>query len=180
MRTYPFSQWGAIKGYCDSFRKTGKEIILTTGCFDILHVGHLELIRYCIEQGQVVIVGLNSDESIRRLKGPTRPFVCEEDRGSIVFALHGVVMVTLIEQDTPCELIEYIKPTIYVKGGDYDPEKLPERATVLANGGVVLRGPFVPGWSTTTLARRLGGLNSTLTEQCPECGGTLTCRPCTS
>ncbi len=98
--------------------------IFTNGCFDVLHRGHLELLKYCRSLGQKVIVGINSDESVRRLKGPDRPIVSQEDRRALLEELKCVDQVFIFEEDTPYELIQMTKPDIIVKGGDYSPKEV--------------------------------------------------------
>ena len=97
--------------------------IFTNGCFDVLHIGHIELLKYCATLGEV-IVGLNSDESVRRLKGPSRPFNNEIDRAQILESIKYVSSVHIFQEDTPYELIKMIKPDLIVKGGDYKPEQV--------------------------------------------------------
>ena len=97
--------------------------IFTNGCFDVLHIGHIELLKYCAALGEV-IVGLNSDESVRRLKGPSRPFNNEIDRAQILESIKYVSSVHIFQEDTPYELIKMIKPDLIVKGGDYKPEQV--------------------------------------------------------
>jgi D-beta-D-heptose 7-phosphate kinase/D-beta-D-heptose 1-phosphate adenosyltransferase len=132
---------------------------MTAGCFDILHVGHLKLLQALSQRCSLVVVGLNSDASVHRLKGDGRPFNSQYERAEMVVGLKTVSLVGLIEEDDPCELVTVVRPNVYMKGGDYDPESLIERPTVVYYGGIVVRGPMVPGRSTTALARRLCASN---------------------
>ena len=136
-------------------RKEGKKIVFTNGCFDLLHVGHARYMASAKALGDILIVGLNSDESVKRLKGATRPFVQQDDRAELLAFLEAIDYVTIFEEDTPEELIRFLKPDIHVKGGDYKPEELPEAKIVWHYGGKVEILPFVDGRSTTNLARRI-------------------------
>jgi rfaE bifunctional protein nucleotidyltransferase chain/domain len=153
--SYPFIDRMNLKRLCDDYRARGFTIGMTAGCFDILHLGHVELIGQLRQIAEIVVVGLNSDTSVRRLKGDGRPFNNHFERGMVVKALAGVHYVVLIEEETPCELIRVVQPHFYMKGGDYDPLAIPEKFEVDLYGGKVLQGPLVQGHSTTALARRL-------------------------
>lgn len=130
-------------------------LVLTNGCFDILHRGHVELLARARELGDMLLVALNTDDSVRRLKGAGRPIVGEEDRGLVVAALESVDAVTFFDEDTPAELIAEIVPDVLVKGGDYAPERVVGRDTVERAGGRVVIIPFVQGRSTSTLIDRI-------------------------
>jgi rfaE bifunctional protein nucleotidyltransferase chain/domain len=132
-------------------------VSLTTGCFDILHYGHMSLINDIEYRWprNIVVVGINSDESVRRLKGLSRPIIPQSVRAEMVASLDAVSYVCIFDESTPEELIEKIKPKIFVKGGDYTIDDLPEAAAVRRNGGEVYILPLVPGWSTTDLVRRI-------------------------
>ena len=127
----------------------GKKIVFTNGCFDILHPGHV----YCLEQarnlGDVLIVGLNSDSSVTRLKGDGRPVFPEGDRAILLKALRVVDAVVVFQEDTPANLLRTLKPDVYVKGGDYRIEDLPEAEVVRLIGAKAAVVPFKPGYSTT-------------------------------
>ena len=127
------------------------KIIFTNGCFDILHRGHLELLKYCRSIGRWVIVGLNSDESVKRLKGSKRPIISQNDRKAILEELRCVDEVVVFDDDTPHKLIKQIKPDIIVKGGDYKPEDVigSDLAEVRIFG-------FIDGHSTTKIIKHIG------------------------
>ena len=126
-------------------------IIFTNGCFDILHRGHVEYLEQAKQLGDWLVVGLNSDASVRRLKGDGRPFNCEEDRLAVLFALRCVDEVLIFDEDTPLKLIQTIKPDIVVKGGDYAPED------VVSNGLPVVILPFIVNHSTTRTLHAING-----------------------
>ena len=136
-------------------RSRGKTVVFTNGCFDILHLGHVRLLYEAGLLGDFLVVGINSDDSVRRLKGPSRPLVPEEDRAEILAALEPVSAVTIFPEDTPEELISILKPDIHVKGGDYDIKEIPEAKIVESYGGEVRLIPLVPGHSTTELANKI-------------------------
>ncbi|MBV8232938.1 MAG: D-glycero-beta-D-manno-heptose 1-phosphate adenylyltransferase [Planctomycetaceae bacterium] len=136
-------------------RQAGRTVVFTNGCFDLLHVGHLRLLRRAAELGDFLVVGLNSDESVRRLKGPSRPINPEDARAELLAGLECVDAVTIFGEDTPLELIDAILPDVLVKGGDYRPEEVVGRDEVEASGGRLVLIPLVEGHSTTHLARRI-------------------------
>ncbi len=126
--------------------------VFTNGCFDLLHVGHLRTLQWARSQGDALVVGVNSDASVRSLgKGPTRPLVPQEERAEMLAGLTCVDYVVIFEEPTPLPLLERLRPEVHVKGGDYRLEDLPESPLVLGYGGQVLITPLVPGRSTTTL-----------------------------
>ena len=130
--------------------------VFTNGVFDILHRGHTTYLAQARSLGGSLVVALNSDASARRLgKGPDRPLNAENDRAAMVAALESVSLVTWFDEDTPLELITALRPDILVKGGDYDMQKLAETAVVQAYGGTALAIPFVAGYSTTALVRKI-------------------------
>lgn len=137
------------------YRKQGRRIVLTNGCFDLLHSGHVALLAEARQCGDVLIVGVNSDASIRRLKGPTRPVSRLEDRVRVLAALSSVDHVVAFEEDTCCVLVEALRPDVYVKGGDYTRETLPEAALVESLGGMVRFIPHTQPHSTTHLIQRI-------------------------
>jgi len=136
-------------------RNQGKTIVTTNGCFDIIHSGHIQYLSDAAACGDILIVGINSDSSVARLKGPTRPVQKEQDRAFILAALKMVDFVFVFDEPDPCAFLEQIRPDIHVKGGDYTPEKLPETAIVEKHGGKITIVPFLPGHSTTTLISRI-------------------------
>lgn len=136
-------------------REQGRRIVFTNGCFDVLHLGHTSYLRQASELGDRLVVGVNSDASVRRLKGPERPVNGEEDRAAVLAALECVDYVTVFDDDTPIGLLEELRPDVYVKGGDYSPEMLEETAVVRAFGGEVQIVGYVPAHSTTELVERI-------------------------
>lgn len=131
-------------------------VVFTNGVFDVLHRGHVTYLAQARELGASLVVALNTDASARRLgKGPDRPLNNEQDRAVVLAALASVSLVTWFDEDTPLELIAQLKPAILVKGGDYDMNKLAETAVVHGYGGRALAIPFVSGYSTTELVRRI-------------------------
>ena len=141
----------------DGLRKEGKKIVTTNGCFDILHVGHVRILEAARRQGDVLIVGINSDESVRKLKGPSRPINAESDRAEVLLNLRSVDYVTVFGEQTPVEFLTEIKPDVHVKGADYTPEQLAETPVVQQFGGVVKILELVPGKSTSSIVSRIQG-----------------------
>lgn len=132
-----------------------QRVVFTNGCFDILHRGHIEYLAQAASLGDVLIVGLNTDESVSRLKGPDRPIVDEHSRASALAALSFVTKVVYFNEDTPLELIAAVKPDFLVKGGDYKPENIVGYDVVTQNGGQVLTISLVEGLSTTNLINKI-------------------------
>ncbi len=137
------------------WRSSGETVVFTNGCFDLLHVGHILLLEQCRRFGSKLVLGLNSDESVRRLKGSARPIVGERERARVMAALAAVDVVVLFDQDTPLELIRALRPDVLVKGGDYEVGTVVGHAVVLAAGGRVEIVPTVEGFSTTGLVRKM-------------------------
>lgn len=143
-------------------RAEGKKLVLTNGCFDLLHVGHVRYLQQARNLGDALAVAINDDASVRRLKGPGRPINSARDRAEILGAMEVVDIVTVFSEDTAEEVVRAVQPSIYVKGGDYsdNPEEAkfpPEGVIVRAYGGEVHVLPYVPGRSTTEMLRRIGG-----------------------
>ncbi|MCR5256846.1 MAG: D-glycero-beta-D-manno-heptose 1-phosphate adenylyltransferase, partial [Desulfovibrio sp.] len=134
-----------------SWRRAGERIVFTNGCFDLLHIGHVHVITEAARQGDRLIVAVNSDSSVRRLKGPQRPVQREEARAAVVAALDGVDAVVIFGEDTPLALIEAVKPDVLVKGGDYTVDTVVGAPQVLARGGRVHLVPTLEGYSTTSI-----------------------------
>jgi D-beta-D-heptose 7-phosphate kinase/D-beta-D-heptose 1-phosphate adenosyltransferase len=133
-------------------------LVFTNGVFDLLHVGHVHLLEAAKEQGVALVVGLNTDASVRRLgKGTERPLVAEADRARVLAALAAVDCVVLFDEDTPLELIRALRPDVLVKGADYATDQIVGAADVESWGGRVVRIPLVPGQSTSSLVQRLRG-----------------------
>ncbi len=138
-----------------AWKASGERVVFTNGCFDLLHVGHVRYLNAAKALGDRLVVGLNSDASVRRLKGPDRPVTPEDERAEVLAALASVDAVTLFEEDTPLELITSVTPDILVKGGDWALDAVVGREHVLAAGGRVLTLPVVPGRSTSALIAAL-------------------------
>ena len=132
-----------------SIRKTNKKIVFTNGCFDLFHKGHRDLIRQSFSFGDILLVGLNSDESVKRLKGEDRPMQNEVDRKIALLNTGYVNEVYIFDDDTPLKLINLIKPDILVKGGDYAPNEIVGYEEVTSSGGEIRIVPLTPGFSTT-------------------------------
>lgn len=133
-----------------------RPLVLTNGCFDILHAGHVRYLTQARAQGRSLVVGLNSDRSVKQLKGDHRPIVTENERAEVLRALKAVDAVVIFDELTADRLITTLRPDIYVKGGDYTPETLPEAKTVDAIGGKILLIPIEVQTSTTKILQRLG------------------------
>jgi D-glycero-beta-D-manno-heptose 1-phosphate adenylyltransferase len=144
----------ALAEECRKLRKQGKTVVFTNGCFDVLHAGHLDYLLFARKQGDRLMVGLNSDASVRRNKGEERPVVNENERQRLLAALEAVDGVTLFDEDEPRALIETLLPDVLVKGADWS-HYVSGREAVEANGGRVVLAPLTPGRSTTDLIRRL-------------------------
>lgn len=142
----------------NGWRVLGRRVVFTNGCFDILHHGHLDLLAKAANHGNVLVVGVNTDSSVQRLKGPTRPVTNEQDRLFQLASLMCVDAVCLFDEDTPAELIKLIKPDVLVKGGDYTIDKIVGADFVLQSGGQVEIIPFVEGYSTTGLISKIRNL----------------------
>jgi rfaE bifunctional protein nucleotidyltransferase chain/domain len=140
---------------CNALRATGKKIVFTNGCFDILHRGHIEQLARAADMGDVLMVGVNTDASVKGLKGPGRPVNSEDDRSFQLAALLCVDIVCLFDEETPASLIEAIRPDVLVKGGDYTVDQIAGADFVLQHGGRVEIIPFVSGYSTTSLIGRI-------------------------
>jgi D-beta-D-heptose 7-phosphate kinase/D-beta-D-heptose 1-phosphate adenosyltransferase len=133
----------------------GKKVVFTNGCFDLLHAGHVSYLQRARELGDLLVLGLNSDASVQRLKGPTRPLVQQDDRAQVMAALACIDYVVIFDEDTPLQLIEALRPDILVKGGDYTPETVVGRQQVESWGGRVELISFVEGRSTTGLVEKI-------------------------
>ncbi|MGB5816108.1 MAG: D-glycero-beta-D-manno-heptose-7-phosphate kinase [Thermoanaerobaculia bacterium] len=147
--------WLALTEQVDAWKRKGLRIVFTNGCFDLLHSGHLSLLRQAAEQGDVLVVGINSDPSVARLKGPERPLVPERERVAMLAALESVDVVTVFDEDTPLELIQHVEPDVLVKGEDYKLDEVVGREEVESHGGRVTLVPLLPEYSTSSLIDRL-------------------------
>lgn len=139
----------------DRRRARGEKIVFTNGCFDILHVGHARYLAEARALGDLLVVGLNSDASVKLLKGESRPIVPEEERAEMLAHLECVDYVSLFDEQRPDDLIEVVRPHIHAKGGDYRPEELPEAAVVRRHGGEVVVLSLVKGKSTTNIVEKI-------------------------
>lgn len=137
------------------WRAAGQRIVFTNGCFDLLHYGHLHYLAEARDLGTRLIIGLNSGDSVRRLKGPTRPINDESTRSHMLAALEMVDAVVIFDEDTPLELIKIVLPDVLVKGGDWKPEQIVGSDIVLARGGEVRSLPFIAGYSTTKIEQKI-------------------------
>ena len=137
------------------WKELGEKIVFTNGCFDILHAGHIHLLREAKNLGDRLLIGLNSDQSVRNLKGPGRPLNPEDARASVLQSLSMVDGVTIFQEDTPREIIKEIVPHFLVKGGDYSVENVVGADTVRASGGEVVLIPILKGYSTSDLITRI-------------------------
>jgi len=137
-------------------RQPGR-VVFANGVFDLLHPGHVDVLIGARARGDVLVVGLNSDASVKRLKGPDRPVRSEGERAYVLAALEAVDAVTLFEQDTPLQLVQLLQPDVIVKGGDYSPDTVVGANEVRARGGEVVIIPLTPGHSTTSTIDRLRG-----------------------
>jgi glycerol-3-phosphate cytidylyltransferase len=140
-------------------RESGKSIVTTNGCFDLIHSGHVRYLFDASMKGDALIVGINSDASVARLKGPQRPVQKEMDRAYIIAALKSVECTFIFEENDPVRFLSLIKPDVHVKGGDYKPEQLPEKAVVEQLGGRIEIVPFLPGYSTTGIVKKIRSSN---------------------
>ncbi len=136
-------------------RLRNEKIVFTNGCFDILHVGHARYLAQARALGDILVVGLNSDASVRGLKGDNRPLVPQEERAEMLAHLASVDYVSIFDELRPDALLEIVRPNIHVKGGDYRAEELPEAAVVLKHGGRIEIIPLVEGRSTTNIVDRI-------------------------
>ena len=146
-----------LERVADDLRKQGKRLVTTNGCFDLLHVGHVRILKAARALGDVLIVGLNDDASVRRLKGDGRPINNQDDRAEILTSLACVDFVTVFPEDTPVEFLALVKPAIHVKGADYKPGDLAETPVVERFGGEVKILELVPDRSTSSIVARLSG-----------------------
>jgi D-glycero-beta-D-manno-heptose 1-phosphate adenylyltransferase len=137
------------------WRSADKTIVFTNGCFDILHAGHIASLTEAAEQGDILIVGLNADDSVRKLKGPGRPMNDQDSRALLLAALTMVDAVIVFSEPTPRELILSIRPDVLVKGGDYKPDEIAGAKEVMEYGGRIVINKIVPGFSTTSIITKI-------------------------
>jgi rfaE bifunctional protein nucleotidyltransferase chain/domain len=144
-----------LAGKTGEWRKSGEVIVFTNGCFDIIHLGHVDYLEKARNLGSRLVVGVNTDASIRRLKGDTRPVQDELSRSRILASFEFVDAVCLFDEDTPYELIKALNPHILVKGNDYSPENIVGSDIVISNGGRVMTIELVPGYSTSEIINKI-------------------------
>lgn len=149
-----FATLDSIASTVSQLKKQGKKIVTTNGCFDILHLGHIRYLQEAKSLGDILIVGVNSDVSVRKLKGLERPINKETDRAEVLAALEAIDYVIIFPEDTPEKLLGVIQPHVHVKGGDYTGKELPEKKVVEACGGKVHCVSHVPGFSTTEILKK--------------------------
>ena len=139
----------------EELKKQNKTIVTTNGCFDILHAGHVRYLNQAKSFGDILVLLLNSDSSVRKIKGPSRPLNCEEDRAEIIAGLYAVDYVVIFDEETPMNMLAQIKPHVHVKGGDYTEETLPEAKIIKDGGGRVEFIKFLEGRSTTNIINKI-------------------------
>lgn len=142
---------GELAGWADARRAAGRTIAFTNGCFDLIHAGHLASLAQAAAAADELIVALNSDDSVARLKGAGRPILPQGDRAALMAALRPVSAVTIFDEPTPLETILLVRPDVLVKGSEYADADIVGAREVVAAGGRVLRVPMVPGWSTSQI-----------------------------
>lgn len=147
--------WEQAQRTVEDWKGKGQRVVFTNGCFDLLHYGHIHYLAQAREQGDRLVIGLNSDASVRRLKGPNRPINEEATRQLMLAALECVDLVVTFEQDTPFELIRLLLPDVLAKGGDYRPEDIVGADIVAAHGGEVKALPYIEGYSTTAIEAKI-------------------------
>ncbi len=144
-----------LKKEVEIHRRRQRKIVFTNGCFDIIHAGHIHYLNKAKDTGDVLIVGLNSDSSVRSIKGENRPIIPEQERAMVVAALKSVDFVTIFAETTPLDLIQYLRPDILVKGADWPEDKIAGSQAVLSWGGKVVLIPLFPGASTTKIIEKI-------------------------
>ncbi len=149
--------WQELTNQLQILRKKNRTVVFTNGCFDIIHRGHIEYLTQASELGDVLVIGLNSDDSVARIKGDTRPLQDHYSRSIVLASLTFVDFVVLFSEDTPYELIKLVQPDYLVKGGDYQPKDIVGYDIVTNRGGTVLGIPVVPGYSTSSIIKKIRG-----------------------
>jgi D-beta-D-heptose 7-phosphate kinase/D-beta-D-heptose 1-phosphate adenosyltransferase len=146
-----------LKRIADQARRDGKTVVLTNGCFDLLHRGHVHILREAKALGDLLIVAINSDRSVRAIKGPSRPVLSESDRTELLAAMEMVDYVALFDEPDPYDLIAAVRPNVLVKGGDWGSDQIVGADIVKRNGGKVAVIPYLKGFSTTEIIERIRG-----------------------
>jgi len=144
-----------LENKVNAWKQAGEEVVFTNGCFDIIHRGHIEVLAQTADLGDKLIVGLNSDSSIQKLKGKNRPIIDEQSRAILLASLSFIDAVVLFSEETPLNLISTLKPDVLAKGGDYEIETIVGHKIVQENGGKVILVPFVDGFSSTTIIDKI-------------------------
>ena len=144
-----------LKNQVNAWKQAGEEVVFTNGCFDIIHRGHIEVLAQTADLGDRLIIGLNSDTSIQKLKGKNRPIIEEQSRAILLASLEFVDAVVIFSEDTPLKLISALLPDVLAKGGDYEIETIVGHEIVQQNGGKVKLVPFVDGFSSTTIIDKI-------------------------
>ncbi len=144
-----------VSAFVAAERAAGRRVVFTNGVFDLLHPGHVRYLQEARALGDLLIIGLNADESVRRNKGPRRPINSQDERAEVLAALSSVDAVVIFNEDTPAGIISLVQPDILVKGADWPADQIVGRETVEARGGRVVRVPVEPGYSTTTIVERI-------------------------
>ena len=144
-----------LKIQSDKWKENEEKIVFTNGCFDLVHRGHVEVLANTADLGDRLIIGLNSDVSIQKIKGKNRPIIDENSRAILLASLQFVDAIVLFSEDTPKQLIETIEPNVLAKGGDYKVEEIAGHEVVLQNGGEVILVPFIDGFSTTNIVDKI-------------------------
>ena len=147
-----------LRNLLDAWHKRKSKIVFTNGCFDLLHIGHLTYLEEARTYGDVLIIGLNSDASVQKLKGHNRPIIHQEERAMLLACLQFVDAVIIFDEETPITLIQEIQPDILIKGGDYAPEAVIGADVVRKKGGQTIILPFVNGFSTTSIIEKIQSL----------------------
>lgn len=147
--------WDNAALQCQAWQQAGKKVVFTNGCFDLLHPGHIQYLAEARALGDVLVLGLNDDASISRLKGPTRPINALADRAAMLLGLKSVDAVVSFAEDTPLALIQKLQPDVLVKGGDYSTATIVGAREVVASGGMVKVVPFLPGYSSSKLIEKI-------------------------
>lgn len=147
--------WETLVRLVREKQAAGLKVVFTNGVFDLIHPGHIRYLREAKALGDVLVVALNTDESVARIKGPQRPILCLAERARVLAALEPVDYLTAFEQDTPLELIELLRPDVLVKGGDYTPDRVVGRDLVESHGGICRTVVFAEGFSTTAIVDRI-------------------------
>jgi rfaE bifunctional protein nucleotidyltransferase chain/domain len=150
----------AAADWAADIRSAGKKVVITNGVFDLLHPGHVRYLQSARQQGDVLLVAINSDRSVSAIKGPTRPLTPQTERAEVLDALACVDAVVVFDEETPAEIIGAVQPDVLVKGADWAPDRIVGRDTVEARGGRVVLMPVEQGWSTTSILEKIQALKN--------------------